>query len=74
MPEHSSTSYRPIASCRLTKAITLLYPPGEQLEEVSRKTPDYFNANLLRQVATRLRDLSIPPSRTVSRLDESGAL
>jgi hypothetical protein len=59
-----------IASRRLTRAVTLLTRAGRQLENVSRATPNKYNADRLRFIATGLRDLSLPLSRIASQLEK----
>ena len=65
---YDARSSNRIASRRLTRAITLLYRAGRQLDDASRVAPDRYNSDRLRSLATGLRDLSLPLSRIASRL------
>ena len=61
------------ASRRLCRAVTLLFRAGRQLEAASNYTPDKYNSDRLRSLATGLRDLSLPLSRIASRFQKGGA-
>jgi hypothetical protein len=69
-PLHN-TSNR-IASRRLSKAVTLLFRAGKQLDAASRTAPDKYHADRLRFFATGLRDVSLPLYRIASRLEKGG--
>ncbi len=71
--DYQPLSYRN-ASRRLTKAVTLLYRAGKQLDEASRTAPDTYNANRLRFIATGVREVSLPLSKIASRLEKGGEL
>jgi hypothetical protein len=62
------------ASRRLTKAVTLLYRAGKQLDEASRRSPDKYNADRLRSLATGVREVSLPLSKIASHMEKGGEL
>jgi hypothetical protein len=71
--EYRSSSNR-TASRRLTRAVTLLFRAGKQLDAASRTIPDTYNADRLRFFARGLRDVSLPLSKVASRLERGGEL
>jgi hypothetical protein len=60
------------ASRRLSKAITLLFRAGKQLDAASRTARDKYNADRLRFFATGLRDVTLPLCRIASGLEKRG--
>jgi hypothetical protein len=66
-----TTSNR-VASRRLSKAVTLLFRAGKQLEAASRTAPDKYHADHLRFIATGLRGVTLPLYRIASRLEKGG--
>ena len=61
---HNNTNR--IASRQLTRAVTLLFRAGKQLDAASRIAPDRYDADRLRFLATGLRELSLPLSKIAS--------
>lgn len=60
------------ATRRLSKAVTLLFRAGKQLEAASRAAPDKYSADRLRFFATGLRDVTLPLHQIASRLEKGG--
>ena len=58
-----------IASRRLTRAVTLLFRAGKQLDAASRIAPDRYDADRLRFFATGVRDVTLPLSKIASCLE-----
>jgi hypothetical protein len=61
-----------LASRQLTRTVTLLIRAGRQLDNATRLAPDKYNADRLRFFATGLRDITLPLTRIVSRLEKAG--
>jgi len=61
-----------VASRRLSKAVTLLFRAGKQLDAASRTAPDKYNADRLRFFATGVREVTLPLHRIASRLEKAG--
>jgi hypothetical protein len=72
-PKSVTQSYQ-TASRRLTRAVTLLFRAGKQLDEASRQAPDTYHADRLHFFATGLRDMSLPLARIASQLEKGGAV
>jgi len=69
-PLHNSSNR--IASRRLSKAVTLLFRAGKQLDAASRTAPDKYHADRLRFLATGVRDVTLPLCRIASHLEKRG--
>ena len=70
-PKYYPQTHR-VASRRLSRAVTLLFRAGKQLEAASNSTPDKYNSDRLRSLSIGLRELSLPLSRIASRFTKGG--
>jgi hypothetical protein len=66
------TSSDRLATRRLSKAVTLLFRAGKQLEAASRMSADRYHSDRLQFFATGLRDVTLPLHRIASRLQKGG--
>ena len=61
-----------LASRGVSKAVTLLFRAGKELEAASRNAPDRYNADRLKFLALGVREVTLPLHRLASHLEKGG--
>jgi hypothetical protein len=67
--DYSASTSRRVASRKLARSLAYLHHAERQMASASQAAPDRYHQDRLRFIANGLRELSIPLTRIVSRLE-----